>query len=336
MRYSESGYSESQKKSSNEIVLALLPMVPLFVVSALRVNVGTDYKNYLRIYSTFIQEGIQGRLEPGFYYLCRLIDFCNLPSQMIFVVSSAMILFFIALYIWKESPSPCFSIFLFVFSGWYFSSMNIVRQAMAISICMYGIHLLLKHRSYFFIIIATLVASLFHRTALIFLLIAILIYLMPKSRLANICITSFILAFMPHTLSYLVELFEGSTYMYFFLKSEMIQWQSVWGLAIYLSIFIFANIYYCDSEKFVYYYKLLLIAICLCYFGFCFPEAAARFKFYLNLTLIIFIPMILENIKRTDLRRLYKIMITICYIAYSYVVIVVGGAYGVLPYRSIL
>ena len=83
-------YSESQKKSSNEIVLALLPMVPLFVVSALRVNVGTDYKNYLRIYSTFIQEGIQGRLEPGFYYLCRLIDFCNLPSQMIFVVSSAM------------------------------------------------------------------------------------------------------------------------------------------------------------------------------------------------------------------------------------------------------
>ena len=67
--------AENKAKSrKNKIILLILAVVPMFFISAIRYNVGTDYeKRYVADYYTLLEGKNVGNLEIGFKaidYLC--------------------------------------------------------------------------------------------------------------------------------------------------------------------------------------------------------------------------------------------------------------------------
>lgn len=154
-----------------QYLLAAISFVVLFVFSAFRDGVGTDYKNYELLFYDYLNSGdvVIERLEPGFKLIFEAVSFFSYDSRLFFVITSFLILFFYFFGFLKYSRSLLLSIFLFVTLYYYFNSLNTVRQfvAMALIFCFSTRYLAERNLSKYLISVAF--ASLFHLSALVML-----------------------------------------------------------------------------------------------------------------------------------------------------------------------
>lgn len=153
---------------------AIFFMFLLFLMAALRASsIGNDTANYLRIY-TIIQKGnfIEGweeRFEPGYLILNRLLASFFQEQQIILLVTSIIIYGGFLYFIVKFSSNVWLSVFLFITLGYFGQSLNTIRLCIAYSILLFSYSFLRKKQFITFVIIV-LLATMFHRTAIIFLL----------------------------------------------------------------------------------------------------------------------------------------------------------------------
>ncbi|VTU07114.1 Uncharacterised protein [Actinobacillus indolicus] len=156
--------SQIENKKVYKDVLYTLSFFIVWLVGAFRYNVGTDYPNYVYIFEN-IDEYEFGKLEPLYYLLNQLILYLNLDAQWLFFVTSFIITFFVYK-VGKNYHRGWFVVFFILL--FYFQSFNIVRQIVAMSIMLYGIHSLI-HSSNWKFLICILFAAGFHYSAFIFL-----------------------------------------------------------------------------------------------------------------------------------------------------------------------
>jgi len=148
----------------------------LLIYSAFREGIGTDYYTYEFYYtnSSFIVG------DYGFKYLIILLNYISSNPRLFFIVSSVIIIVPTFFCIKNNSSNIFFSLILFI-SIYYFTSLNIVRQFMAVSLyCMLGPSFildrkLLKHT------LLVLILSTIHFTAIILLPIYFFIHKEFKS-----------------------------------------------------------------------------------------------------------------------------------------------------------
>jgi hypothetical protein len=163
-------------KHNRKVVLGIV-MVFLFTISAFRYNVGTDYQHYVDIYN-WIVSGLGAYVEPGFYYFNVVIQRLGGNNTWVFFFSS--LLLFLSLWVGLtkcvDSKYWFFAAFLFITTGTFFSSMNLLRQYMAISIVVMATPWLIEKKNIRYII-ATFIAILFHTSAIIIFLFIILVLL---------------------------------------------------------------------------------------------------------------------------------------------------------------
>ena len=165
------------KNKSNRKILTFLFLLPAFILVAFRdINVGTDTITYHRGYTFLpISNGLfnvikNARMEPGYVFLSYLFKKAGL-SFYVFQFFIALFLF-VMLYkfICNYSCNIGFSCFLFVATSTMFSFMNIVRMMMAGVILINSIKYI-ENRNFKKFFFSALFASLFHTSALIFLLL---------------------------------------------------------------------------------------------------------------------------------------------------------------------
>lgn len=153
-------------------------------VFGFRYGIGSDYFNYVDMYDD-IGEGRghhQGRVEFGFFWLNRLLNGFEFPAQTI-ILTSFLLTFGLILYtLIKHSENYFISILVLVCFGLLFQSTNLVRQALAFSVCLLAIPYVLRRDFLRFMLIVALAGFLFHRTALFFVGVYF-VALMPRSRL---------------------------------------------------------------------------------------------------------------------------------------------------------
>ena len=100
----------------------------LFIPSALRYNIGTDYVNYKSIFNV-IQKTGQNRNEIAWVYLNKLIIALKLPFQYVIAIASALTIFpFI-----KTKKKDFFIIIILFSCLYYLNSFNITRQVIAMA-----------------------------------------------------------------------------------------------------------------------------------------------------------------------------------------------------------
>ncbi len=147
------------------IVIAVLSLV-----AGLRnESVGLDTAGYVEA----IENISNGRLdlaygmEWSFRYICYAMSFVIKEPQMYLVVFAVIINTLIVLRLWdfKECISFGWSVFVY-FTMFYFTSMNLTRQYIAIAIVFYATRYLLQGKNIRFLI-NVLIASCFHTSALL-------------------------------------------------------------------------------------------------------------------------------------------------------------------------
>lgn len=109
--------------------------------------------------------------EIGYCYFCKLISTINPNVQFFIFVTSAIVYGTMGYLIYKKSQDVILSTMLVIFSCQYYMYMNIIRQALAVSIVLIGYIVLDRsHRlipDYIKFVLFVLLASTFHDSAIL-------------------------------------------------------------------------------------------------------------------------------------------------------------------------
>ncbi len=166
----------AEKSNNNKAkkIWTLLSVVPFILVSALRYDVGTDYfYRYVPDYNKIANGGSVDNLEIGFKLLVNLCILITKDYQIIFVVTSVVIMTLFMYTIQRQSTNKALSVTIFLLGGFFFQSLNILRQYMAIAIVFFSYRYLLKDK-YSVFIISVILAFFIHNASIVCLVMLLL------------------------------------------------------------------------------------------------------------------------------------------------------------------
>lgn len=132
----------------NKKRFAVLAFLVLTLVSGLRgFTVGADTRTYVNLFQNISAISIVNtRYEAGFIlYLKGIALISKNPGVMLFI-SSAICIGSACWFMYRHSDNMLLSILLYIFLGGYFSQMNIMRQAIALSVLLVSSDMILREQ----------------------------------------------------------------------------------------------------------------------------------------------------------------------------------------------
>lgn len=160
----------SNKYKENKIiriVAFVLAGLSFFAVSAFRYDVGYDYIN--RYANDYIKlgKGIDVKnLELGYKLLVRICLIFTKDYAILFVVTSAIIIGLTFYTIYKESDYPAISVAIYFLTCFFFHSLNLMREYLAISVALFAYRYLVN-KKYVIYAILSIIAFLFHSSSIV-------------------------------------------------------------------------------------------------------------------------------------------------------------------------
>lgn len=167
-------YSTNKYKVLNLVCISIIPGI----IAGFRGNSGTDTLMYKTVY----QLGSQGikrwvQMENGYLLLNDLFSSLHFPfSFFLFFISTLTTLFVLLAINMERKYINVYISSMTYFTTLYFQSFNFIRQALAVSICLFAMVLFL-HQKFWVAIPLIILAAQFHRTAYICLLVCIFYFL---------------------------------------------------------------------------------------------------------------------------------------------------------------
>lgn len=334
------GYSKQQVLN---VVCILSVFLLLFMVSALRMNVGNDYAKYCEYYHL-----IRCRLdtdsaivptEPGFNLVVIILYFLSGRQENYFVMF-AFFAFFTLLYfmlgMYKQSDSFPMTLMMFMCLGFYFQSFSTVRYYFALAIAFYSIKYVLN-REWLKFVIAIGLTAFFHKSVVLVIPMYFLA-LWSWKKWQGICLilasstliifkdiyTAIFLKFYPTYEN--TGLINGGTSTVSILRCCAVL---VLGLVFYKSQIK-------DNEKLRFYFNCNIGAL-IVYLGGGFLPDVSRAAYYLSITHIIFVPSLIVGIKSPKWRRLFTIALVLACVIYFAIFIFYEAprdGLRILPYQT--
>ncbi|EGQ8592775.1 EpsG family protein [Vibrio cholerae] len=147
--------------------LFLFFFVVMFLISALRSFVGSDYKNY---YDVFVNYPKDRFAEPVFNYAITFFKYLSLPPSSFFIFVSFFTILFLFKSIKNANVPVFFALFLFIATRGYFESFNIIRQYLVITIMLYSVGFLSEdNRSRRKFFLTTILCVFIHYSAIFYM-----------------------------------------------------------------------------------------------------------------------------------------------------------------------
>lgn len=317
-------------------ILIMAVFLLLFAVSACRIAVGNDYWVY-RSDFLLIEQNRHVSFEFGFVWVVRLLQSMLDHDQYlpIFAVFSFFTVLFFVRGMADLSEQFCFTVFLLMTGGYYFSSLNSVRYYLVLAIAMYSIKYVLREEWGKFVF-WILIAAAFHKSVLV----VIPLYFLASREwkkwhmllLAAGCASLLLFQdFYRRIIFYFYPFYEGSM----FDTGET----SLTNIARCAAVLILSLFYYKKAirgdkkNRFCFYCNLG--ALVLYVFASFIPEIS-RIGYYLNITNIFLIPGIIVKIPEKRERVLWTVLVVTAFLAYF--ALFLRSAYStdirLLPYRN--
>lgn len=192
------------KNETGKRRFVLIACFVLFAVSAFRkYTVGMDTLQYWNAYLTPWAKN--GWYEGGFLFLIRALNDVSHNPQFLLIFTSAIMTACVGYAVYKIDCNPVLSLFLYVSLLTYATYINLMRQGLAAAIIVFALPwLMAEKRSRF--VIAVLVASLFHSTAIVMLALVPLALFKPSKRVAACyVVAALFLAMSPRVIWAFVE-----------------------------------------------------------------------------------------------------------------------------------
>ena len=164
------------KKRWIKILCCIMAVMPFFLFFSFRYDLGTDYT---RRYVFDYNRTLQGVDVPNLEILFKgIMKFCMIFTEepyLMFAITSAIIVGFILGTSFTKSQDKILSVCIFLLGGFFFDSLNIMRQYMAMSLIFFGYQFLLKSKRWYLAYIAiVIIATLIHSSAIIMLILVLL------------------------------------------------------------------------------------------------------------------------------------------------------------------
>jgi hypothetical protein len=156
----------------------------MWFLATFREGIGFDYQIYIDIFEKTDEQNlaaifsnvVNGGIEPGFYLLNRFLSLFVTSSVAMYGVYSFLMLAPVAYFIYRYCADVWLSTWLYVTVTFFYTTMDFVRQGMAVSIILMGYKFLREKKAIPFLLLVLLAAT-FHKTALIMIPVYFLCHL---------------------------------------------------------------------------------------------------------------------------------------------------------------
>lgn len=263
-----------------------------------------------------------------------IIAHFGLDPQWIFVVCSAITVYGFMYCVAKESPDISMSIFLYVGLTYYMGSFNAMRQFMAISVCMLALLYVNNGGKLIPFCALVSIAVGIHYTSFVF----VVVYLIAKVKIDPIkalIATALFMLVIPQIMRLIIAVAESTKYEKY-IEQVSFGRNSVLGLLVQLAFFTFASLFYDKKDKtYNLYYWMQLISLWITIVG-GFVPIVGRMKYYFATSTVILVPLVFSKMKNANKRLFLKLMVCVFVFAYAEIIVGKQGAFGVIPYQSIM
>lgn len=342
---------QKKEKISNKInILYWILITLLFIVSAFRYNVGQDYEHWTDVYN-WIMNGEKGGnyVEIGYRYLNKLIQLIPFSNAyVLFFITSAFIIYGFGYVIFKDVEKKYWflAVFMFIGSGIFFASLNLVRQYIAVVIVAFGI-ISLKKNKYICFIASVILAALFHTSALIMFAFLPFYLIFRNQKYSKVLIVIYVLSliFMVVDLRQIIGYFKFliPERWVWYLQSDFlternfsaITKQLVPNLLLIFVLIKRKQVIEMNKENDIYILMLFIdVIITNCFYG---VLVLLRLSYFFDISLIFIVPIIFELLKNYNkkIENLGKLSIFGYYILLTVVTIFIMNGHGVMPYQTI-
>lgn len=321
--FSVLSFSFFSKKSTGRNGILIILIILLMFYSCRNYTVGTDTLNYVSHYVynyDRYQYGFNNEVEIGYQYLDYLITKFTRNYFWLFFVCGAITIYSYLYIINKYANNFIFSLFIYLFFGFYTFAFNGLRQGIAMAICFFALPYLLDKKALKYFVLIFL-ASLFHISSLIMFFIYFLIHF--KIKLEYKMLITFLFSFLcsSYLISYFAE--ENSRYEAYTQSSEVAGGYIVFLFYCILGVFIYFlgnreriwNNNYQKIEQIYLCGLLLVLPIVLLGTN---PSGPQRVLNYFTPMLIFLIPYLFVKIKSNFVIYIFiSLSVIYCYLSIS-------------------
>ena len=292
----------------NKLFLLLTFVVFFVLIASREMTMGNDTQPYLRIYEMcdtykwgIFDMGI--RYEPGFLVFNIILSYLHVSPRLFLCITALIFSAAVYKFIKDNSHSYLMSVLLFINLLFFFQSMSIMRQFMALSIILFFGFKFIKEKKILKYAITVIAAALFHYTALIAFLLYPLYYLRySRKRILIIAVCAVLISvFMSRIYSSAVLLFDMETdYTYMIGEAKL---NNIISTLIFLAMYVFSLFVIKKEKKQDYsFYLYSLFFTTAVYFISVNMAVLSRMSQYFAIVSIIALPNVIEaNIKESKL-----------------------------------
>lgn len=314
----------------------------LFLISALRLNIGTDYELYQNIYSQGQEKELQ--LSILYLYASEFFRAFQLPYQ--FFITFHSLIFMIIIYFFIRTHSSYYYISLLTLLGtyMYFTSFNTFRQMTAAALVLLSLLLFFHFKKIFLSLPIFLVAIGFHKSTLMYAPLYLLGFVKMSKKvylfILFCCLGAFFI--LPESLK--VYLFDFVLEQSNFFKEKYAESEFIEGETRGLTNTVFFIFYFVLLLKLVLHdtfeHKQSWIERCFIFYliiqsFFPYSNVTDRMSILFELLAICLVPRFINTFPRIPLKNTIKVGVMMVFIVRAIYVLLLNGD-GVVPYESIL
>ena len=313
------------KNNINKIILDriyyLINYVPMGIVAVIRnVSVGTDTRMY---HEFFYRYGIldfdwnyfdYSKVEIGYRLLNKIIYFFTSESNIyIFIISFCLIMGF-GYFILINSVNIWISTFLFIGICFYSETLNTIRQSIACIILLNG-YIFLKKEQYVKWLLSVLIATLFHSTA-IFFLIFIILKKLTKIRIILINLIGILFySLLVYDMNILMFFLDDNKYTYYLVENEASMGADVLRILLFIVVivgtFFYRKVYTCAEKKDAIIWSIFLFYAIIMTLAKYQIEIFYRMVQYFSPYIVVILPLVLSKINNKYIKIILILFILI-------------------------
>ena len=321
--------------------LSLLAIfIILFLLSALRMEVGNDYETYV---DTFHEIYVGGYVvtEPLFNAVVKVL--CELSGGenylLVFAVFAFVTIWIFLKVMYEQADDFSMTFFLFMTLGIYFRTFNTVRYYLVLAITLYSFRYIFRKEYVKFILLIVL-AAFFHKSVLVVIPIYFIANMKWKKWYVAVLSVGAagMLIFQDLIMKIALELYPSYKDT-IYLQTETGLSGNLMSILRCVAVLGLALLCYHESwkedEKNRFYIKLNFLAVLLYLCG-SFLPLVGRIGYYLITSQILLIPAILGSIKDTKKKKLFMAIVLVACTGYFLLFLRSANQPGVrvLPYKS--
>lgn len=318
---------DGKKKTKDKVFLTIVFIV-LFVIVAFReMTVGSDTSEYIRFYERCGTYGwrmleINDYFEYGYTVFNIVLNGINISPRVFLCIIAFITNFAIYWFIKQNSNNYLMSVLIFINLLFFYESMNTMRQFLALSMVLLFGFKAVKERRLFRFIIVTVIASLFHSTALLMLLLYPVYRLKyTRKRVIAIIAMTVIIAFSLNQIyPFIVSILDRGTY--YLEKIGDIKLGNIIMTIAFLAMYLFSLIVIDRREKpkYSFYLYVLLFSVALSFISINMSVLNRASQYYAIFS-IVALPNIIEaNIVRS--KKTIETSIVGLFMVYSSVIMI--------------